>query len=562
MRLIGTKVTGIIFLIDEGMKRLFLLASVCLVLLACNSSEEQDSENQSEEKQKKNVSRRDYSITQAVAYSDLFLDSTAVENYMAAQKIPDSIARRVRSFYNTRNYQFAWFSSEGFTEQAFGFWNLLDHYTTYSDDTSLTEKNLKRRIDNLTLEENLSVSASNKTYITTELQLTVLFIRYSLKNFQKGYVKRKELERFIPPKKRDPLYLADSLLSKKHKDNKYFEDINEAYRKLKEQLARYTDIAKNGGWPRITATGKKPIKEGESSPDIANVKRHLFLTGDLPVNDTSQVFNDTLTQALKLFQERFGLKPTGTINAETVKELNVPAIERVKQLLINLERMRWMPSQPEGKLILVNIPEFVLHVMENGKKVFDMKIVVGKEGHNTMMFTKTLNQVVFSPYWNVPPSIVKEEILPEMEKDPNYLASQNMEIIGESDGLPEIRQLPGEKNALGKVKFLFPNSYNIYFHDTPAKSLFEKNKRAFSHGCIRLSEPEKMAQYLLQNDPRWDDIKIMEAMNSDKEQYVKLKDPVEVFITYYTAWVDETGKLNFREDIYDHDAKIKRKMFS
>lgn len=544
------------------MNRLLVIVSVCLLLIACNENGGSETETQTAEKQKKNVSKRDYSITKDLAYSDLFLDSAAVEKYMNEKNLPDSLSRRVRSFYNTRNYQFAWFTSEGFTEQAFGFWNFLDHYTTYSDDTSLTDKALKRRIDNLTLEENLSVSASNGNYINTELQLTLLFLKYSLKNFQKGYVKRKELERFIPRKKQDALYLADSLLSKKHKDNKYFEDINEPYRKLKEQLARHTNIAKSGGWPRVEETGKKPLKEGDSSLSIIAVKRHLYLTGDLPVNDTSQTFNDALTLAVQSFQERYGLRTTGTINTETIKELNVPVSERVKQLLINLERMRWMPSQPQGKLILVNIPEFVLHVMEDGKKVFDMKIVVGKEGHNTMMFTKTLNQVVFSPYWNVPPSIVKDELLPEMAKDPNYLANENMEIIGEVDGIPEIRQLPGEKNALGKVKFLFPNSYNIYFHDTPAKSLFEKNKRAFSHGCIRLSEPEKMAQYLLQNDGAWnDEMKIMEAMNSEKEQYVKLKEPVEVFITYYTAWVDDNGKLNFRDDIYGHDAKIKRKMF-
>jgi murein L,D-transpeptidase YcbB/YkuD len=545
------------------MMRLLFLAYLCLFFVACNGNDEQDPENSEarEEKQKKNISKRDFSITKTNSYSDLFLDSTTVENYMDQNKIPDSLTRRVRSFYNTRNYQFAWFSNEGLTEQAFGFWNLLDYYTTYSDDSSLTDKYLKKRIDNLMLEENLTVSASNKTYINTELQLTLFFLRYSLKNFEKGFVKRKELERFIPRKKQDVLYLADSLLTKKHKDNKYFEDINEPYRKLKEQLAKYTDIARKGGWPMITATGKKPLKEGFSSPDIAAIKRHLYLTGDLPVNDTTQIFNDTLTAAVKNFQERFGLQATGTANAETIKELNVSASERVEQLLINLERMRWMPSQPGGKFILVNIPEFVLHVMENGKKVFDMKIVVGKEGHNTMMFTKTLNQIVFSPYWNVPPSIVKDELLPEMAKNPNYLASQDMEIIGENDGIPEIRQLPGEKNSLGKVKFLFPNSYNIYFHDTPAKSLFERNKRAYSHGCIRLSDPEKMAQYLLQNDPAWDEVKIMEAMNAGKERYVKLKEPVSVFITYYTAWVDENGRLNFRDDIYAHDEKIERKMF-
>jgi len=173
-----------------------------------------------------------------------------------------------------------------------------------------------------------------------------------------------------------------------------------------------------------------------------------------------------------------------------------------------------------------------------------------------------LNQVVFSPYWNVPPSIVQKEILPEIEKNPNYLESQNMEVTGtDEDGLPEIRQKPGEKNSLGKVKFLFPNSFNIYFHDTPAKELFNRSKRAYSHGCIRLAEPEKMAQYLLRNDPEWTPERISDAMNSGKEKFVKLKDPVPVFITYYTAWVDEYGKMNFREDIYGHDARMMEKVF-
>ena len=178
-----------------------------------------------------------------------------------------------------------------------------------------------------------------------------------------------------------------------------------------------------------------------------------------------------------------------------------------------------------------------------------------------MMFTGNLNQIVFSPYWNVPSSIVEKEILPAMQRNPNYLASQNMEIVKQTSNLPVIRQLPGPKNSLGKVKFLFPNSFNIYFHDTPAKSLFERDKRAYSHGCIRLAEPEKMANYLLRNNPEWTPERIHEAMNSGDEKYVKLKNPVPVFITYYTAWVDESGQLNFREDIYSHDKKLAEKMF-
>jgi len=201
--------------------------------------------------------------------------------------------------------------------------------------------------------------------------------------------------------------------------------------------------------------------------------------------------------------------------------------------------------------------------MEGKNEAFKMDVVVGKEGHNTRIFTGNLSQVVFNPGWNVPESIVEKEILPEIEKDPAYLEKQDMEKIGETeDGIPEIRQKPGPKNALGKIKFIFPNSFDIYFHDTPAKSLFKNNKRAFSHGCIRLSKPVELAEYLLKDQPGWNKAKIQEAMSSEEEKFVKLKDPVPVLISYYTAWVDENGKLNFREDIYDHDLELSKKMFT
>jgi murein L,D-transpeptidase YcbB/YkuD len=169
---------------------------------------------------------------------------------------------------------------------------------------------------------------------------------------------------------------------------------------------------------------------------------------------------------------------------------------------------------------------------------------------------------VFSPYWNLPQNIVNKEILPAMARNAHYLEKNNMEIMGQNNGVPVIRQKPGGNNSLGKVKFLFPNSFNIYFHDTPAKSLFSKDVRAYSHGCIRLSEPEKLADYLLNDDPKWTKEKIKEAMNSGDEQFVAIKTSVPVFITYYTAWVDENGKLNFRNDIYGHDTDIAKKMFT
>jgi len=550
------------------MKNIFIYAALSFSLFAScqnntgvsNKKQSSDTENDSDQGTTKNISKRDYSINKSNSYSDLFLDSVTMERFIAQKKLPDTLARRIRSFYNARNYQYAWFTSKGLTEQAFAFWNLHDYVTTYDVDTSLKDRSLKKTMDNLITQDNLTVSASNKSFINTELTLTQHFIQYILHNYTRGYVKRKEMERFIPVKHQDIMYVADSILNKKHKDNKYFENVNEPYRLLKEQLSKYYSIQKNGGWPIITAD-KKTLKKGMKLPVIAIIKKRLQITGEMPEKDTSQVFNDTLVNAVKNFQNELGLKPDGIIAPSLVKDMNVTTLQRIEQILINMGRMRWITTEPSGQLIIVNIPEFELHVYEGKKKAFDMDVVVGKEGHNTTIFTGNLNQIVFSPYWNVPPSIVKKEILPAVAKNPNYLEEHNMEQTGTEDGAPAIRQRPGPDNSLGRVKFLFPNSFNIYFHDTNAKSLFSKDKRAFSHGCIRLAEPEKMAEYLLRNNPEWTPDKIEEAMNRDQPQTVRLNKPVPVLITYYTAWVDDNGVLNFRDDIYSHDKDLSTKMF-
>ncbi|MDB5250519.1 MAG: L,D-transpeptidase family protein [Segetibacter sp.] len=508
----------------------------------------------------KKVSKRDYSISRANSYSDLFFDSSALESFIVANNVNDTISRRMRSFYNTRNYQFAWFSGDGVTEQGRSFWNLHEYHTTYSGDNSLDDKNLKKRMNYLISQETLTVSSSDKSSINTELTLTQHFIQYLVNNYKRGEIKRKEVERFVPYKKVDAMYLADSILTKKHKDNRYYADINPAYKALVEQLQKYFDIAKSGGWQSIT-TAEKRITRGMSLAAVTAIKKRLQVTGEMPAGDTSSLFNDQLANAVKSFQKSLGHTADGVITAGLIREMNVPPVKRVQQLLLNMGRMRWMLNNTGGKLIMVNIPEFVLHVFEGTNKVFDMNVVVGKEGHNTTIFTGNLNQVVFSPYWNVTANIVKNEILPAIKKDPNYLSRNNMEQVGSADGLPKIRQLPGPKNSLGKVKFLFPNSFDIYFHDTPAKHLFNSDKRAYSHGCIRLSDPFKMATYILQDQKEWTPGRIDEAMNSGKEQYVKVKTPVPVLITYYTAWVDEAGLLNFRDDIYKHDVNLMKKMF-
>ncbi len=542
----------------------FLTVVLFFVLfISCNSNGSANSTKEEEETQKdeKKITKRDFRITPSNAYNNLFFDSAVLVKFFTDNKIENKIIRRMTSFYNARNYQLAWFTNDGLTEQARGFWNMHNYQTTYANDSALKDKSLQTKMDGFTAEEDgFTVSPSDKNIINTELKLTQHFILYTLNNIEDGFVKRKEMERFIPRKKEDALLLADSLLSKKHKDNKYYEDVNNTYKVLKEKLEKYYAIAKQGGWPQITATAKQ-LKKGISSPEIVILKKRLEFTSDMAA-DTTPIFNETLESGIKNFQIRFGYTPTGILTDGQIKDMNVPVVNRIQQLLINMGRMQWMINEPKGQMIVVNIPEFILHVKDGAKKVFDMNVVVGKEGHNTMMFTGNLNQVVFSPYWNLPESIVKKEILPAMERNPNYLASHHMEITGNEGGLPVIRQLPGDDNSLGKVKFLFPNSFNIYFHDTPAKSLFDKDKRAYSHGCIRLSDPEKMANYVLKDNTEWSPESINSAMNSQEEKYVKLKNPIPVLITYYTAWVDENNLLHFADDIYGHDKAVIEKMFT
>ena len=525
-------------------KTLLLILSAALVFAACNS----------DKKEERKISERNYSITKENAYNDLFMDSMAVADYILETAMSDTIARRMISFYNTRNYQYAWFSSDGVSEQAMGFSSLLN----FIDDTSNALKDLHKRMHDLIGATNLNIS--NKSILKTELELTDQLINYTTSNFKKGYLKRKEIEEFIPYVKEDALEQADSLLAELKRQKKDFADINEPYKLLSGELKRYVQLEKDKKWMLIDDE-LKTFKEGNHSPIIAAMKQNLFNMGDMAVEDTSGVFDASLVEGIKSFQQRNGFTPDGKLSKSLIGLMNITPKERIKQLLINMNRMRWMPYEPEGRMIAVNTPAFTLRVIDGKKEVFEMPVVVGKEGHNTTIFSDMLTTIVFSPYWNVPVSIVKSEILPSMEKDPGYLERNNMEITREVNGIPDIRQKPGAKNSLGKVKFLFPNTFNIYFHDTPAKALFEKDVRAYSHGCIRLAEPEKLANYLLESNEGWDKNKINAAMNKGEEQHVKLKEPVPVFIRYYTAWVDDAGKLQFREDIYDHDKDVSGKMF-
>ncbi|WP_212006223.1 murein L,D-transpeptidase [Chitinophaga sp. HK235] len=525
------------------MRYLILFGVLIYILAGCSSPSAPD-----ESKVKKVVAAvvitpRNTAITQNNAYNYLFLDSAALADFIVKYQLNDTVANQMRSFYNARNYEFAWVDSSGLTEEAAAFRSLFN----YSKDTS-GDKPLNAKLDRLLEEDSMHVKATDPDMIKTELMLTWRLVRY----FRKMDGDFSALENMVPMRKYEIMEMTDSMLQA---DNKLYPVVAA----MKPALQKYRDIVQKGGWPMVD-TSHRHLKKGQSSPEIIGIKKRLALTGELSQNDSTNEFTEELETAVNRFRNEHGYTENGIINDTVVHAMNVPAKDRLQQLLINMQRMKWMPASPEGKLILVNIPAFMLHVTNSGTKVFDMPIVVGKEGHSTTMFYGQLNQVVFSPYWNIPRSIVRKEILPAISRNPNYLARKNMEIIGHVNGLPVIRQRPGAKNALGRVKFLFPNSFNIYFHDTPEKRLFSRDNRAYSHGCIRLKDPVTMARFILEDSPEWTDEKIDAAMNAGKQRYVAVKHPVPVIITYFTAWVDD-GTLHMVPDVYDHDSIMKQKMF-
>ena len=552
----STKTIGHSFCKTLSMKNVIIVTSILLSrLIACeNFGGSLVNSSSDSAKAVPSPYTRDVTITSANSYSDLFLDSTVLESFISTEKLSDSIATGLRNFYNVRNYQFAWFNSDGLTEQGRGFWSLYD-YANNSGDSVKENKSLTAKMDTLAEADTLQISTNDSSFVKTELNLTKEFIKYA--GTFKDHVGFSDPYHLVPARKTDVLQLADSVLKQ---NDSAISQTKKPYSLLKEQLKTYYDAAQKGGWQTIS-TGVKKLKKGTSSPIVAAIKKRLMITGEFGGTDTTQVYNDSLETAIKSYKIRHGFDSSAAITDSLIMDMNVPATQRIEQILINLNRMQWMPNISSQELIEVNVPEFMLKVYEGNTKAFDMKVVVGKEGTTTTMFTGDLNQVVFSPYWNIPPSIVSDEILPAMKKDPNYLKKKKMEIVKQDDSLPTIRQLPGPQNPLGKVKFLFPNSYEIFLHDTPAKGLFEKEKRAYSHGCIRLEDAKKLAQFLLKDDPSWTPEKIEKAMNRGKEQFVKVKRPVPVVLTYFTAWVDEKGQLNFRDDVYQHDAKAKERLF-
>jgi len=351
------------------------------------------------------------------------------------------------------------------------------------------------------------------------------------------------------------------------------------YDALSQALRHYRRIEAAGGWP--TLSDGPILKEGMQDSRVETLRERLRSTGDLTdvESEVSPTFDTPLREAVVAFQERHGLEPDGAVGPATRAALNVPAVERVDQLLVNLERWRWMPQDLGRRHVIVNIAGFRLRVVEDGEEALQMRVITGRPYRQTPVFSDAISYLVFNPYWHVPHSIATKDKLPEIKKDPGYLSRQQFEVfrgwgadaksidpstidwsrLSASTFPYRLRQKPGPLNALGQVKFLFPNRHSVYLHDTPTRGLFAKAERSFSSGCIRVERPLELAEYLLADRAQWSAERIEAALKtSSTERSVRLPETVPVHLQYWTAWAEADGTVHFRTDVYQRDGGVLR----
>jgi murein L,D-transpeptidase YcbB/YkuD len=485
-----------------------------------------------------------------VEQSELNLDSVEIIDFFKKYPQLKEVEEDVFTFYRSRDFAYAWFDDGKLIEQA---GNLFNRIINLKNEGIYSKISYQRTLDSLF---NLSwTKQQRKPNISLELMLTAdyfIFSKLSWEGMDQSV--SESLKWHLPRKKVNYEHFLDSLLENKTDQKLIKEPVYRQYDLLKGYLKKYQDLDHREVWTKFD-NSQKASRLGDSSLLIAEVKKRLFLLDDYHGDTTSIFFDQEFYNALQVFQQRNGLTVDGILGDETINTLNITLKSRIRQIIVNMERNRWLPIAKYEDVLAVNIPDFKLHVFHKDSLLWSCKVVVGQSSHPTTVFYGEVQTVVFSPYWNVPESIVKNEILSQMRRHSNYLATHDMEITGYRNGLPIMRQKPGPNNSLGLVKFLFPNSYNTYLHDTPAKSLFGETNRAFSHGCIRVEEPVKLANFLL-HQTEWTPEKINAAMHNGQENYVTLKTKVPVFIAYFTAFVGQDHQLNFRKDIYDLDEHL------
>ena len=504
------------------------------------------------------------------------LDSTYFINYINSEPRFKDQLDWTKKFYKERGFKLGWFKNNRLVLQAQQMLSLIDK----ADEEGLDPKDYQIKDFNKMFVRLDSAKRDSAKFIALQKEIDIaLTANYFVwaSDYYRGVVVPKENEEIEWDVKRNKIKLHKALMTVlKERKSKYsyanFSPLHPEYSRLKSALASYRKIQASGGWAKVIASPK--LKTGESSAIVPALKKRLGLS-----SSADSVYNAELVSAVKRFQAAQGLKPDGALGAETVRFLNISIEERIKQIVLNMERWRWIPKSLEPDYLLVNIPEYKLYVVEDGQEKITMNVIVGKTLNSTPIFSDKMEYVVLSPYWNVPISIIEKEIAPKLANNPGYLDHLNMEVVtangspvnpssvdwgsvNESNWKYVLRRRPGPKNDLGDVKFIFPNTNDIYLHDTPHDELFSQAKRGFSHGCVRVEKPIDLAEYLLRNSAGWDRAQILNTISVRKEKYVKLKEVLPVYLVYFTAWADDKGQVHFRDDIYGHDKTLAQQYFN
>ena len=494
------------------------------------------------------------------------------------------------NFYRPSGYKLAWVSDGTPTPQATEVIQILqdaDREGLHAEDYDAS-----RWADRLKLLQGSHGSADEARF---DAALTVCIMRY-VSDVHIGRINPENLgfEFDVSHKKLDlPHFVRERLVNGSDLPSELagIEPPFPSYQRLRTALLHYMELEKGGDGEKVLDVGG--VSPGGQYAGIAGLTSRLRLLGDLPDSVTippdAKIYEGPLVDAVKHFQERFGLRPTGELDYKTVVEMNVPLSDRIEQMQLGLERFRWLPYQFKQPPVVINVPEFRLYAFNDKNEVgLTMRVNVGEDySHQTPMFEGNIQYLVFRPYWTPTPNILRNEIIPDMEKNPS-LQDQNLELVSASGkvissgdvtpamlqqvraGRLSVRQPPGPENGMGLVKFMFPNQHDVYIHDTPASlDMFSEAtegeegelKRVASHGCIHLQYPDKFAAWLLRNTPGWDSNRVEKAMHDGRDNLqVNLAPPVPVLIFYMTVVVEENGDVHFFHDIYDHDRTLKQEL--
>ncbi len=488
-------------------------------------------------------------------------------------------AAAVKSFYDQTGYRLGWISEGKPTAQALELVSILEA----ADQKGLDSKDY----DGGRWQERLKAledpaGATESALVRFDAALTVSAIRYG-SDLHLGKVDPKVLHKDFDPElqKHDPgVFLWQNVVGASSVKEALapIEPPYPGYQRTLAALQTYLQMEKNeiaDPLPQV----KKPVLPGQDYEATGKLVKRLQFLGDLPLAlsvPDSPIYSGAVVDGVKHFQTRHGLEAAGKLGPQTITELNRSMADRVSSLRLTLERWRWLPHSFAQPPIIVNIPEFILRAYDApGKLALTMRVVVGRALRTeTPVLEEQMKYLIFWPYWNVPPSILRGEIIPKIMKDPAYIQKNNFEVatysgqvitdgvIGDDvlaqlrAGKLMVRQKPGPKNALGLIKFIFPNDQNIYLHSTPAQSLFSESRRDFSHGCIRVENPKALAEWVLRNNPGWTPERIEAAFKAQKEQQVNLTNEIPVLIVYGTAIAKEDGQVYFFDDIYKYDLAL------